>query len=65
MCIEKLSGGYVPMCDLCYDTLDREEDWYAAKDAMKEAGWKQVKIDGTWFDVCPECQQYDEAADGE
>lgn len=60
MCIERLSGKYIPMCDVCNDTLDAEEDWQDAKDAMEAARWTRMLIDGVWMDVCTECQNADE-----
>ena len=48
---------YIPVCDGCYENLDPEYDFYDAVDAKKAAGWRSKKVDGEWFDYCPDCQK--------
>ena len=57
MAIER-RGGYVPVCDICGDELPHEMDWEDARLAMKEAGWKAVKVGGgIWENWCDKCQR--------
>lgn len=48
---------FTPTCDLCGDMLDDEYDFYDAVEAKKAAGWRSKKIDGEWYDICPDCQE--------
>lgn len=44
-------------CDICGDSLPGEFEFSDAVQAKKDAGWRSQKLsDGSWQDVCPECQ---------
>lgn len=60
MSIENFLGIYTPICDICGEELGPEFDFYEAVRVKKAAGWKSVKHNGEWQDVCPSCM-----ADGE
>ena len=57
MSIECSSGFYTPVCDICGESLPPEFDFYDAVNAKKCAGWKSVKHNGEWEDICPMCQE--------
>jgi len=40
---------------VCGNTLELEGPYHVAKTAMKEAGWKNVKVGETWEIRCPKC----------
>ena len=42
-------------CDKCGTTLELDGPYHIAKAGMKEAGWKNVKVDEEWKIKCPEC----------
>ena len=56
MSIERDGGYYVAVCDVCGDCLGEEDDFYAAVEAKKAAGWRSRKANGEWEDVCESCQ---------
>lgn len=57
MSIERDGAFLNPTCDVCGDTLPGEFEFQDAVNAKKDAGWKsQKQPDGTWMDLCPECQ---------
>ena len=67
MSIEKLHGMYMPVCDICGEDLDTDEDihdFYDAVAAKKNAGWKSRKSNGEWQDVCRECQAHNRQQSG-
>lgn len=57
MSIESNGGIHTPICDLCGEELPSEFDFYDAVDAKKREGWKSMKVDGEWQDICCECQR--------
>lgn len=57
MSIVSFSGMHTPTCDICGEALEAEFEFQDAVDAKKDAGWKSQKLrDGSWQDLCPECQ---------
>ena len=48
---------YIPICDCCGIELDEEYTFNVAVDAMKADGWKIIKKDGEWQNICPDCQE--------
>lgn len=54
--IDKDDGVYVPICDICGDTLQGEDTYDDAVHAKKEAGWKMVYYKGEKQDACTVCQ---------
>lgn len=57
MSIERFDGLCTPTCDICGETLKDEFEFADAVQAKRDAGWKSQKLpDGSWQDVCPECQ---------
>lgn len=57
MSIERFCDCYTPTCDLCGDELGEEYTFEDAVESKKRNGWRSYNQDGTWLDVCPECQQ--------
>ena len=56
--IEKNYGLFLLMCDNCGFTIDDEFiDFYDAVDYKKEAGWRSIKEQDIWLDLCPDCIQ--------
>ena len=55
--IEKMRGKYIPVCDVCGESLDPEDDFYDAVQAKKDAGWKTERYDDVWTDACDRCRQ--------
>lgn len=46
-----------PTCDICGEELPGEFEFADAVRAKKDAGWQSQKLpDGSWQDLCPECQ---------
>lgn len=39
----------------CKNTLELDGPYHVAKKAMKEAGWKNKKVDEEWQIICKEC----------
>lgn len=45
------------ICDCCGEELPATRTFDGSVDAKKDAGWKsQKQPDGSWMDLCPECQ---------
>lgn len=44
-------------CDKCEKTLELEGPYHVAKPAMKEAGWKNVKVGDGWEIRCTGCEK--------
>ena len=43
-------------CDECgFDTVFEGEDWREGMYNAKEGGWRNVKSEGKWFNICPAC----------
>jgi len=55
--IEKISGNYIPICDICGKELEGENDFYDAIKSKQDNGWKGIKQGKEWIDVCAECQK--------
>ena len=56
--IDKSCGFYCLFCDICDEEAD--DSFYEFHDAVeykKQNGWKSMKINGQWQDICPDCQQ--------
>lgn len=57
MSIERYGSEYVPTCDVCGAELPPEYRHGAAINAIYYAGWRMKKDeDGTWRDLCQDCQ---------
>lgn len=57
MAIEKEYGKFIPVCDGCLATLDSCDTFQDAVDECKENGWRNVKANGTWQNMCPKCYE--------
>lgn len=57
MAIEREYGKYIPVCDNCLSTLEECDTFQDALDACKEAGWRNIKINGAWQNRCHNCQR--------
>lgn len=55
--IDIVYGKYIPVCDTCGEELSREDDFYGAVQAKKDAGWKTEKYGIIWVDTCNNCQE--------
>lgn len=56
--IDKQSGQYYLICDICGEEAEETfDDFYDAVEYKKENGWKSQKRNSGWQDVCPECQE--------
>jgi hypothetical protein len=56
--IEKGTFGYEVMCEGkdCSESLSIDvESFPELLEAMKEEGWKNRRINGTWMHFCPNC----------
>ena len=54
--MQKQKGKYVFECDGCNDTNDTDKnDFYEAREKLKDDEWKVVFDDGTWYHYCPSC----------
>lgn len=49
--------GYDLICDICGLVEYGHEDFDSAVEFKKENGWKSIKYQGEWEDICPECQE--------
>lgn len=43
-------------CDSCGATLEIDGPYHVAKAEMKEAGWRNVKVDEEWRIKCGKCR---------
>jgi len=56
--ISNFSGLYALTCDICgEDAPETFDDFYDAVQYKKDEGWKSLKNNGDWEDVCPDCQE--------
>jgi hypothetical protein len=56
--IDKSCGMYSLYCDVCGNEEGEQFfEFYEAVDYKKENGWKSQKRNGSWEDVCPDCQK--------
>ncbi len=56
MSLEKSGNTFDAGCDFCHNDLQTDEDEFvAAVEAMKRAGWKVFKQGGEWFHKCDDC----------
>lgn len=54
--ISKEYGKYTLICDICGAGTDQEFDSFQdAIDEREDIGWKSKRVDGEWFDICPDC----------
>lgn len=53
--IERKGNEYELQCDYCSNYVDGLIDFKDAVDYKKANGWKSEKIEGEWFDKCPNC----------
>ena len=44
-------------CDKCGKSLELDGPYHIAKKEMKEAGWKNKKIDEKWLIICRGCDK--------
>lgn len=50
---------YYRICDVCGKHGPYAENYNAAIDEAKKAGWTRIKnSNGEWKDICPECQEH-------
>lgn len=57
MAIEQEYNNYIPVCDGCLETLSKCMSFQDALDVLKDAGWKNIKVNGIWQCRCPNCQE--------
>lgn len=61
MAIEKRFMGnlkyHTLVCDHCGDEAGHFDDFYEAVDRKKEFGYRSMRIDGEWNDICPNCAE--------
>lgn len=59
MSIEPFGGQHTPVCDGCEVRLPGEMSWGDAVAAMQRERWRAQRssIDGTYINLCPECQK--------
>lgn len=55
MAIESEYGHYTPVCDGCLKTLAKCQTFQDALDITKAEGWRSVKVNGVWQNLCPDC----------
>lgn len=59
MAVEMEYGKHIPTCDNCGDTLDAEDTFDDAVQAMKDEGWTVKYVGGEveWENLCTCCQE--------
>ena len=56
--IERISGEYIPTCDICGDQAGTYETWKEALAAIKQDGWSNhLCNDGHYEHVCRYCMK--------
>lgn len=55
--IDKQHEKYIPICDLCGDTLEECDTYNAAKKAAREAGWITQYVYGAVENYCVTCME--------
>ena len=55
MSIIREHGGFVPVCDICFDNLPAQATFQDAVDLQKDEGWDSVLIAGEWHTKCADC----------
>lgn len=55
MAIEKEHGSFIAVCDNCLTTLEKCDTFQDAVDMCKNNHWRNVRINGVWLNMCPEC----------
>jgi Fe2+ or Zn2+ uptake regulation protein len=53
---QKQYNDYVLVCDRCGHEVKYFNNFREAVDYKKENGWKSIKHDNEWEDVCPDCR---------
>lgn len=56
MAIDRDHDDYIPVCDVCGESLFSCESFNVARQTMKEQGWKTELKNGHFENYCPECQ---------
>lgn len=55
--ITKTFDKYELICDICGEAAEEEFiDFYDAVEYKRQNRWRNIKEQGEWKDVCPECQ---------
>jgi len=56
--VSKETRAYIAQCDKCFDVVDFEKgvEFDAVKLAIDMDGWKTQRSNGSWINVCPDCQ---------
>lgn len=44
------------ICDSCGETIELDGPYHVAKVAMKEAEWRNLKVDEKWVIKCGKCR---------
>jgi hypothetical protein len=52
-----IDKSYLIVCDICGEATGGLEDFRKAVMYKKDNGWKSIKYQGEWQDICPECQE--------
>lgn len=56
--ITKKGYVYKLICDICgEDSGENFDNFDEAVEYKKEAGWRSVKEDGEWIEMCPDCKE--------
>ena len=55
MSIRKHDGCYILNCCVCNNATVAVMDYDAAMWHKRENGWRARRVDGEWWDVCPDC----------
>lgn len=54
--IQRTNNGYELICDECGYSVTGMDTFDEAVEYKKEDGWKSMRQDGEWKDVCQDCQ---------
>ena len=52
--IDKQGKNFELVCDYCGNTQDFDT-FDEALDFIEDEGWNKTNLDGTWYNLCPEC----------
>ncbi len=53
--IDKLYGKFYTTCDMCGEELDPTDTFDEAKRQIASEGWKTIKEDFDYLNLCPDC----------
>jgi len=58
--IDKQYDKFLLICDICVDPASCTFfEFDEAVNYKREFGWKSQKLNGHWYDICPDCQDDD------